>query len=396
MPTKFVQVHTLTSYPASLLNRDDAGFAKRMPFGGAVRTRISSQCLKRHWRTYQGEHSLASVAAPESVRSRIAFERFVVQPLVGEGVPEDSARAAATKLVARVFGSEAKQQKAGAKKGRESADTNTEQREGVATPQVTVLGRPELDYLCKLAKTAIDATDGTPARVEEMLDELMRDDKALKENIRALNPGSLEAGLGAALFGRMVTGDILSRSDAAIHVAHAVTVHGQMTESDYFTAIDDLLRDEGEQGSGHINASELTSGLYYGYVVVDVEGLVSNLGGDRLLAGEVVHRLVHMVATVSPGAKKGSTAPYAYSHLVLVEAGSAQPRTLQNAFIEPVPTSGNVVTNTYVALRQHLAELDAMYASGEERAHTGLHSDGFFDQRMPLGQLAEWAKEQVE
>ena len=46
---RFLQIHTLTSYPASLLNRDDAGFAKRMPFGDATRTRISSQCLKRHW-----------------------------------------------------------------------------------------------------------------------------------------------------------------------------------------------------------------------------------------------------------------------------------------------------------------------------------------------------------
>ena len=47
---RFLQIHSLHSYPAALLNRDDSGLAKRMPFGGAVRTRISSQCLKRHWR----------------------------------------------------------------------------------------------------------------------------------------------------------------------------------------------------------------------------------------------------------------------------------------------------------------------------------------------------------
>jgi CRISPR system Cascade subunit CasC len=395
MPVKFVQVHTLTNYPASLLNRDDAGFAKRMPFGGAVRTRISSQCLKRHWRTYQGDHGLATIPAPESIRSRVAFERFVVQPLVLEGASEEAARAAAAKLVGKVFGSEAKQQKTETRKGSPRARVDGERPEVIATPQVTVLGRPELDYLRTLAKAAIDSTDGTPAKIEKKLDELMRDEKALKENIRALNPGSLEAGLGAALFGRMVTGDILSRCDAAIHVAHAVTVHSQMTESDYFTAIDDLVREDGEQGSGHINASELTSGLFYGYLVVDVDGLLANVGGDSQLAGDVVDRLVHMVATVSPGAKKGSTAPYAYSHLVLVEAGKAQPRTLQNAFIEPVPTSGNLVANAYAALREHLSELDTMYASGEARAHAGLQSDGLFEQRMPLGELAEWAKGQV-
>ncbi|WP_419604464.1 type I-E CRISPR-associated protein Cas7/Cse4/CasC, partial [Thiolapillus sp.] len=47
----FIQIHTLHNYPAALINRDDAGLAKRLPMGDAVRTRISSQCLKRHWRT---------------------------------------------------------------------------------------------------------------------------------------------------------------------------------------------------------------------------------------------------------------------------------------------------------------------------------------------------------
>lgn len=59
MPARFLQFHTLTSYPAVLLNRDDAGFAKQLPFGSALRTRISSQCLKAalediRWRTGVG------------------------------------------------------------------------------------------------------------------------------------------------------------------------------------------------------------------------------------------------------------------------------------------------------------------------------------------------------
>lgn len=394
MSSRFLQIHTLTNYPASLLNRDDAGFAKRMLFGGAVRTRISSQCLKRHWRVYDGENSLKSIDAPESVRSRISFERFVVEPLVKEGVDQDVARLAAQKIVAKVFGSEAKQEKAEKRGGRKKNDHKTPSVEKVKTPQVTVLGRPELDYLCQLARDAIKAANRIPVQVEKEIDRRTHD-KDLKKNLQALKPGSLEAGLGAALFGRMVTGDILSRTDAAIHVAHAMTVHSQMTESDYFTAIDDLVREEGDQGSGHINASELTSGLFYGYVVVDVNGLVANLGDDRALAGDVVERLTHIVATVSPGAKKGSTAPYAYSHLVLVEGGSAQPRTLQNAFIEPVRAVGNLVHNTYVAMQQHLADLDAMYGKNERRAHAGLATDGLFEEKKTIAELAAWTKAQV-
>lgn len=357
MPARFLQLHTLTSYPASLLNRDDAGFAKRMPFGGTVRTRISSQCLKRHWRVYSGENSLLTINAPESVRSRVSFEKFIVEPLVKEGVDLAVARLAAAKLVGKVFGSEAKKEKAARKspKSKDEEDaTTTPTDEPVTTAQVTVLGRPELDYLCQLAREAIAAAGKDPGKVDKAIDDRMRNEKELRKNIQALKPGSLEAGLGAALFGRMVTGDILARTDAAIHVAHAMTVHGQMSESDYFSAIDDLLQEDGEQGSGHINVGELTSGLFYGYVVVDVGGLVANVGGNRELAAHVIEKLVHIVATVSPGAKRGSTAPYAYSHLVLLEAGNAQPRTLQNAFLEAVRPSGNIVDIAYQAAAEHL------------------------------------------
>jgi len=412
MGTRFLQIHTLTHYPACLLNRDDAGFAKRMPLGGAVRTRISSQCLKRHWRVYDGENSLRTIDAPESIRSRVAFERFVVAPLVRAGIAEPVARLATQKIVDTLFGSEGKKEKAQQKQalqqkkaGKKAADPEKESPtapEEVATAQVTVLGKPELAYLYQLALDAINEAGGAQEKLESVIAERMKD-KKLKENIRALMPGSLEAGLGAALFGRMVTGDVLSATDAAIHVAHAMTVHGHMTESDYFTAIDDLVREEGEQGSGHINASELTSGLFYGYVVVDVNGLVSNLGDNRSLAGDVVHRLVHMACTVSPGAKKGSTAPYAYSHLVLLESGNRQPRTLQNAFIEPVRPNGDLVQNAYAALRGYLAEMDAMYGKAEQRAHAGLftveRTDGkestIFDNRKTLPDLATWASKQV-
>ncbi len=396
MPARFLQIHTLTHYPASLLNRDDAGFAKRMPMGGSIRTRVSSQCLKRHWRVYDGEHSLKEIEAPESVRSRVAFERYVVDPIVATGIDANTARRAAQKVIAKVFGSEAKQEKAANKAGkRKGPEDGTEVASPATTPQVTVLGRPELDYLCSLASRAIAASAGDGLQLEKALDGLLNE-KELKKNLQALRPGSLEAGLGAALFGRMVTGDILSRTDAAIHVAHSVTVHGQQSESDYFTAIDDLIREDGEQASGHINVSELASGLFYGYVVVDVDGLVSNLGGDRTLAGDVIERLVHMVATVSPGAKRGSTAPYAYSHLVLVEGGRAQPRTLQNAFIEPVRTSGNLVDNAYTAMQQHLSDLDGMYGKQEVRAHSGLATGGRFENPQTLTQLASWARDQVQ
>src|SRR5262245_171802 len=82
--SRFLQIHTLASYPATLLNRDDSGLAKRLPFGGATRTRISSQCLKRHWRmpvpngaTKQEPWALQNIGAPMGVRSREVPERRI-------------------------------------------------------------------------------------------------------------------------------------------------------------------------------------------------------------------------------------------------------------------------------------------------------------------------------
>src|SRR5262245_58053625 len=54
----FVEFHALTSHAPSNLNRDDLGTPKTAVFGGVRRLRISSQCLKRTWRTsewFKGE-----------------------------------------------------------------------------------------------------------------------------------------------------------------------------------------------------------------------------------------------------------------------------------------------------------------------------------------------------
>jgi CRISPR system Cascade subunit CasC len=151
--------------------------------------------------------------------------------------------------------------------------------------------------------------------------------------------------------------------------------------------------------------------LYYGYVVVDVALLVANLTGkpqkewanaDRSLAGQVVEHLVRLIATVSPGAKLGSTAPYAYAQAMLVEAGDAQPRTLANAFFKPVrPADGDMLVGTYNALAAHVHELDGIYGPGAIRRMVGVSLATDVRDRLgvepggTLAQLASWAGERV-
>ena len=396
--SKFLQIHTLTSYPAALLNRDDVGFAKRMPFGGVSRTRVSSQCLKRHWRRFEGENSLMRVpgkgdeALPMSVRSRRTFESLIKDPLVEEGIVEDRARMVAEALVNVVL------QKSATRAKKDDPD------DVLRTGQVVVLGRPEVDYCLNVARQVLETGETDEKKIKAAVKDHFKKDEL--KNLLSL----LDAGLDSAMFGRMVTSDVLSRCDAALHVAHAFTVHGEQAEDDYFSAVDDLLEESGETGSGHINSTELTSGLYYSYVVVDVPLLVSNLTGckqhqwreaERDLAAEVVRRMVHLIATVSPGAKLGSTAPYSYAHLMMVESGSEAPRTLANAFMNPVNgKNGDLLGATYKALADHIQELDSAYGRPSDGrkalalGNKGLLS-GSVDELVPLTELARFAHDQI-
>lgn len=419
----FLQVHTLTSYPSALLNRDDVGLAKRVPFGGATRTRISSQCLKRHWRTFEGNGSILSVptndgTVPMALRSRRIFENEIRVPLEKAGIHPELARSVTESLMAIVLGESPKKKEASDKEQKASdgeelsvprkrgdAPNETVPREKLETNQVVVLGRPEVRFLYEQALAIAKKADSPDALRDAVRAHFKG---AAADNLKALRHG---AGLDAALFGRMVTSDLLARCDAAVHVAHAMTVHEQMAESDYFSVVDDLFStgDEPQMGSGHIGTSELTSGLYYGYAVVDVPLLVSNLEGcdrrqwqraDRSVAASVAERLVRLIATVSPGAKLGSTAPYASAQAVLLEVGVTQPRTLANAFLKPVDPRPDLVRNTYDSLTQYLHEADAMYGNSNERRFAAiqptdaLHTVATREEKGLLG-LTEWAATKI-
>jgi CRISPR system Cascade subunit CasC len=362
---RFIQIHSLQSYPAALLNRDDAGLAKRLPFGDATRTRISSQCQKRHWRMAEDEWALKAIGPAMAVRSREIPEARILPAIADIGSGE-TCKAVIDAIAIKLYGDNAA-------KDRRSR-------------QALLLGEPEIAYLIEKARAAVAEPD--PKAAAASIETLFK--KEEKANLSAMlaAKGTLQAGLEAALFGRMVTSDPAANTDAAIHVAHAFTVHAEQAETDYFTVVDDLA--EGS-GAGGIFDTEVTAGLFYSYIVVDVPLLVANLGGDTGLAGRVVEHLVHLIATVSPGAKRGSTAPYAYADLVLIETGSRQPRTLANAFRAAVRPA--TVPATVEALAAHLSRIDAAYGAREERRALQLTEVSLPETPAPLNldALARWA-----
>lgn len=344
-----VQIHLLTAYPAALLNRDDAGLAKRIPFGGVTRVRISSQCLKKHWR----DAELIRDLGEQAVRSTRIYEQLVAEPLVKQhGATEQEALAIAKYLMGETVDTKAVKGKGG--------------EETARSGQLLVLTRAETDYLSKLGTDILQRLREEGVRADSVDDVKKKAplDRDLRKVVREL-PASIDT----ALFGRMVTSDLFARVDSAVSVAHAFTTHAEEAETDYFTAVDTLKTDDDDAGAGLINDTELTSGVFYTYAVVDMNQLRVNLGDQAHRAEELAHSLVWAMATVSPGAKRGSTAPYAYAEFALLERGTEQPRTLANAFLEPVRANGaNMLAESAGRLMAYRGRLDQMY--GEARGHT--------------------------
>jgi len=374
----FLQIHTLTAYPASLLNRDDAGLAKRIPFGNAVRLRVSSQCLKRHWRE---DLAPRLPELPDGQRTRSFFTRTVLPRAIGAGVPQPLAESLIEPLAKAVIDGGVK----------EGGDLN----------QPVLFGLREADYFVQLLREASQADDPKKA-LEERLKS-----KEEKDNLKAMNKSA--AGLTAALFGRMVTSDLLARVDAPVHVAHAFSVHAASTEMDYFTVVDDLNRED-ETGAAHANQTELGAGLYYGYVAVDVPLLVSNLTGceakdwqgqDGSTARRVLEVLIDSILRQSPGAKKGSTAPYAWADALYLEAGRGQPRALSNAFLDALrPEGKSDLRNAALSrLAAYVKQLDEMYGGpndGETRQlSTTLEQPAHLPPRQPVPQAVAAALDAI-
>ena len=130
---------------------------------------------------------------------------------------------------------------------------------------------------------------------------------------------------------------------------------------------------------------ELGGGIFYGYVVVDVPLLVSNLTGCERNewtlqefddARRLLDLLIHATAQVTPGAKLGATAPYARAECVILEVGDKQPRSLANAFLQPINSHQNRLHPmglSIKAMAQYMSALDEMCGDGGESASFLLH-----------------------
>ena len=328
----FLQLHLLTAYGPSNLNRDDTGRPKSIVFGGVARLRVSSQSLKRSWRTSAVfVEKLSGHLADRTQRlGKELFDRL------REGGMEDDQALQTARNIAGVFG-----------KIKPEKDKNP-----VFIEQLAFVSPEERAKAYALVDKALGG---------ENIDELKADGLLHKADTAA----------DIAMFGRMLADNPKFNREAAVQVAHAMTTHRAIAEDDYYTAVDDLKsRDEPDNaGAGFVGVQEFGAGVFYLYICVDRELLLRNLDNTPSIRDASLAALVEAAATVAPGGKQASFASRARAIYALTEKGSAQPRSLAAAFLTPV-TGVNQGEQSITALEDFRDRLDAAYGPCSDGRYT--------------------------
>lgn len=319
----FIQLHMLTFYGPSNLNRDDLGRPKTARVGNIERLRISSQSLKRAWRT--SELFEEATKGYTGTRTKLLGTKLY-EKMIEAGINKNNAKKRAQEI-AKQFG------------------------KLKATSKDKPMNDLEIEQLVHVSpiewKNAMSLVD---LLVKEDRDPSEEELRLLRKEINAVD---------IALFGRMLADVPYYNVEAAAQVSHAFTVHGTVVEDDYFTAVDDLNTREKDAGSAHIGEFGFGSGLFYTYICINKDQLIHNIG-EESLAGKALTGLTTAATQIAPTGKQNSFASRARASYVLAEKGTQQPRQLSSAFIKPISTS-DILKNTIKELERVQQNMDAVY-----------------------------------
>jgi CRISPR system Cascade subunit CasC len=256
--TGYLQLHAITAVPPSCLNRDDTGRNKTCVMGGDPRLRLSSQSLKRAWRT-STVFTEAVGADNLGIRTRLIGEK-IGERLRAKGVP---ARRAAEIVDTILDEHLATPSKAKAKQKAEKKAKQPEEDGGGAQ-------NGDLKQLVFLSHAEEQRAYAVAEALANNPKEPIGEDAILSRADTAVDIG---------MFGRMFANNHGFDRAAAVQVAHGVTTHRVTVEDDYFTAVDDLQPHD-ETGAGHLNTQYYAAGVFYLYASVNIDRLIDNLDGN--------------------------------------------------------------------------------------------------------------------
>jgi len=359
--SEFIQFHFLTSYPPANLNRDDLGRPKTAVFGGTQRLRVSSQSLKRAWRT----SDVFATALTIGTRTK-EIGNYVFKALVEKHVTETDADVIAKK-VAAVFG----------KSKAKADDPATDEPEKASVPAVAkkggrkgsaAEGAPQNPEEGRKTEQLAHISIGEKAAIDQLVQRVADKGIVTEPDYQAL----LSDGHGTpdiALFGRMLAASPKHNVEAAAQVAHAISVHRVTVEDDYFTAVDDLNDGSEDVGAAHVGTSEFAAAVFYHYVCVNRTLLIESLNEKPALADETIKSLLTACCTVAPSGKQNSFGSHARASFLLAEKGTQQPRSLSVAFLRAVE-GPDILGSAINALTETRATMDAVYGKCADKIAT--------------------------
>lgn len=407
MNNNYINYHILISHSPSCLNRDDMNMQKSAIFGGKRRVRISSQSLKRAMRTseYYRKHF-----GETSIRTR---ELELLRDEFTECFKNDFDESIIREAIDRFSKTKASDEN-------EEDDTVDEELETSGEKKIAVAPwiRDEFRIICQTIKD-VNSEGLSPeekdkaqqkfvnqkGKKKKPLETFIEAEMAkkiknkLKDKAQALKK-ALSSAMDVALSGRMATSGLMTSVDGALAVAHVITTHAVDADIDWFTAVDDLK----EQGSGHLDTQEFSSGVFYRFASLNLKQLQVNLGllsdlnvtetpESRKEALCIAEHVLHMMATVVPTAKQQSTAAHNLADLAMISF-SDLPISLANAFEEPVKAGPGFIKPSVKALQEYWKAVYTGYGLVERCAQFGLgHAtpEGVMDAKSLEG-LKTWVR----
>jgi CT1975-like protein len=110
----YLSMHRIVSLNGSIPNRGADGLPKSLPYGGVLRSRVSSQCIKAALReTFEPE----KLGLDKTIRSTVIGQTLIAPRLVAKGLSQDEADALANQLMG-LFVAEKDANKSGKENGK--------------------------------------------------------------------------------------------------------------------------------------------------------------------------------------------------------------------------------------------------------------------------------------
>ena len=324
-----IEIHAIQNHSPANLNRDDLGAPKTCYFGGVLRSRISSQCIKRRIRMSEDFKQLLG-----GVRTR-QLAKLIADKVTGKDVKKRAEK------ILEKCGFEPKK----AKKKSEENDAG------------------DSDKSKMLVYTTLEA-------IEEMA-KLLQNGDGKSEDDLAKEFGKLISEKVAvpdmALSGRMLETGVLKDTtvEASLQVAHAISTHEARQEVDYYVAADDVPGEDA--GAGYVDEAMFASACFYKYFSIHWETLVKNLNRNQQLAAHTVGAFIRGAAMANPTGKQNSFAAHNPPDGMLIEIKNA-PISYANAFAKPVnKDERDIISQSIAQLGQYIHDIDTGYGKPTTR-----------------------------